>query len=89
MAGLLRIIRSMSESLKDILLRRDDKEPPEIAVIKDFIQKRFKSPSQVTVNKGQIIITVQGAALAGSLRLHIFELQNLVDSPKKLLIRLR
>jgi hypothetical protein len=77
----------MSESLKDILLRRDDKQPPEIAVIKAFVQRRFKSDVSVTVNKSQIIINAHSAALAGTLRLNIFELQNTINSPKKLLIR--
>lgn len=77
----------MSESLRDILLRRDDAQPPEIAVIKEFVQRRFKSEVSVTVNKHQIIINAHSAALAGTLRLNIFELQNTVKSPKKLLIR--
>lgn len=77
----------MSESLKDILLRRSNNEPPEIAVIKEFVQRRFKSPVSVTVNKTQIIISAQSSALAGTLRMHIFELQNTVKSKKKLIIR--
>jgi hypothetical protein len=77
----------MSESLKDILLRRSNNEPPEIAIIKEFVERRFKSSVTVSVNKTQIIISAQGAALAGALRLHIFELQNTVKSKKKLIIR--
>lgn len=77
----------MSESLKDILLRRDDNQPPEIAIIKEFVMRRFKAPVSVTVNKTQIIINANSSALAGTLRLNIFELQNTVKSKKKLLIR--
>ncbi len=77
----------MSESLKDILQRRDDGQPTEIKIIKEFVQKRFQSEANVTMNKQQIVITVRGAALAGTLRLHILELQNALKTTKKLLIR--
>lgn len=77
----------MSESLKDILLRRKDKQPAEVAIIKEFVMRRFNEPVGVTVQKNQIIITAGNAGLAGTLRLNIFELQNTVKSTKKLLIR--
>jgi hypothetical protein len=78
----------MSESLKDILLRRDDSQPPEIDQVKNFVFKRFKAQVRVEVRQNQLVIIAPGAALAGTLRLHIFELQNAVETKKKLLIRI-
>ncbi|MCA9329431.1 hypothetical protein KDA11_02210 [Candidatus Saccharibacteria bacterium] len=77
----------MSESLKDILKRRGSNNPPEIAIIKNFVEQRFKAVVTVSINDTQIIINTQNSALAGTLRLNIFELQNTVKSKKKLIIR--
>jgi len=78
----------MSESLHDILLRRDDTEPPEIAAIKNFIMNRFKSDATVAVRKNRIIISVKSAALAGSLRMHMYEIQKLVKNGSKISIHI-
>lgn len=78
----------MSESLKDILLRRDDKLPPEVEIVKNFVFNRFKAHVSVEVRKNQVVIIAPGAALAGTLRMSIFELQNMLDTKKKLVIRI-
>jgi len=78
----------MSESLFDILLRRDDTEPPEIAAIKKFVKHRFNSEVSVAVRKNRIVITVKSAALAGSLRMHMYELQKLVKAGSKISIQI-
>ena len=78
----------MSESLHDILLRRDDTEPPEIAAIKAFVLHRFKSDASVAVRKNRIIISVRSAALAGSLRMQMYELQKLVKPGIKISIQI-
>ena len=78
----------MSESLHDILLRRDDTEPSEIATIKEFITRRFKSDATVSMRKNRIIITVKSAALAGTLRMHMYELQKLVKKGVKISIQI-
>lgn len=78
----------MSESMHDILLRRDDSEPPEIVAIKNFVSRRFKSDAAVAVRKNRIIIDVSSAALAGSLRMHMYELQQLVKPNTKISIKI-
>ena len=78
----------MSESLHNILLRRDDTEPPEIASIKEFINRRFKSDAAVSLRKNRIIISVKSAALAGTLRMHMYELQKLVKKGVKISIHI-
>lgn len=78
----------MSDSIADLLSKRDFDEPPEVRLIKDFIRKRFDVDVSVTIQQHQIIIGVKGAALAGALRMHLHELQRLVASNKRLVIRI-
>jgi hypothetical protein len=63
-------------------------QSPEIAIIKSFIEDKFSSPAEVSVGAQQIIIVVPGAALAGALRFKLQELQKLLKTDKKLLIRI-
>ena len=78
----------MTNSVADILGSRNYDEPPEVQIIKDFVQVKFKSPAAVTIREHQIIITVQGAALAGSLRMHLHELKKMCRTEKRLVIRI-
>lgn len=78
----------MSEQLRDILLRRDDNEPPEISAIKKFVKERFNETVSIAVRKNQIIIMAKNASLAGSLRMHILDLQKITKSKSKILIRI-
>lgn len=78
----------MSQSLADILNGRTPSEPPEIRIIKNYVQDKFKSPATVTIQPRQIVITVRGAALAGSLRLQLHELKKLCQTDKRLHIRI-
>jgi hypothetical protein len=78
----------MTESLGDILGGRAPAEPPEVRIIKNFVQERFKSKAGVTIKPQQIIITVSGAALAGTLRMHLHELKKLCQTEKRLIIRI-
>lgn len=78
----------MSDSLADILSNKQFSEPSEIGIIKDFIKEKFQSAASVTVQTNQILIIVSGAALAGSLRMHLHELQKLCNTDKRLVIRI-
>lgn len=82
------ILTTMSESLGDILLRRDDNEPPEIAAIKKFVAERFNTTVSVAVRKKQIIIVASNASLAGSLRMHILDLQKITKNKSRIIIRI-
>jgi len=77
----------MSKSLADILGSRWD-EPPEIQAIKRYVQQNFDAFVQVTIQPKQIIISADSAALAASLRLHIYPLQQAVKTDKRLVIRI-
>lgn len=78
----------MSNSLKDLLKDMMFDEPPEIGIIKSFVNERYKHTPQVTIKESQIIIGVPNAALAGTLRMHLHELQELCQTKKRLVIRI-
>jgi hypothetical protein len=63
-------------------------EPAEVQVIKDFVHERFQVIPQVTMQPAQIIISVPSAALAGALRMHLHQLQQLCETDKRLVIRI-
>jgi hypothetical protein len=63
-------------------------EPPEIKLIKDFVLSQFKTEVSVTIHPRTITIGVQSAALAGALRMHLHELQQLCETDKRLVIRI-
>lgn len=79
----------MTDSLADILGNRSYDEPPEAITIKKYVRQKYKSEAAVTVRDQQIIIVVQGAALAGTLRLHLHELKKLCQTEKRLVLRIR
>lgn len=62
--------------------------PPEIKAIKDYVRNKFKSNVGVTIQPNQIVISAASAALAGTLRLHIRELQNVTKTDMRLVIRI-
>jgi hypothetical protein len=78
----------MSTSVGDILSTRRSDEPPEIAVIKQFVREHYDAPCQVILRSDQIIIQVQSAGLAGSLRMKLHKLQNQLDTTRRLSIRI-
>lgn len=63
-------------------------EPPEIRAIKDYVLLKFQAKVGVTMQDKQIIINVPGAALAGALRMQIYDLQKQLKTNKKLFIRI-
>ncbi len=77
----------MTNSISDIMANKWE-EPPEIKIIKDYVRLKFQATVGVTLQDKQIIINAPGAALAGSLRMHIHELQKQLKTDKKLLIRI-
>lgn len=78
----------MTNSIADILGGRRFDEPPEIAVIQQYLIEKFEANGKVTIQERQIIIGVKNAALAGTLRMHLHELQKLCQTEKRLVIRI-
>jgi hypothetical protein len=64
------------DSLQDILGQKNFSPPDEIAVIKDYIKRRYDSPSRVKIEKSAIIVSVPSSALAATIYL---ERQTLIE----------
>lgn len=75
------------DSLKDILGKKDFTPPDEIASVKEFIMRRYKSPSRVRVERDVIIVRVPSSALAATLQLEQRRLIEACQLTKKLIIR--
>lgn len=76
------------DSLNDILGRKDFDEPPEIALIKDYVLREFKSTVEVVVRERDIAITSASAALANTLRLRTTDIKQLCQTDKRLVFRI-
>ncbi|HET6864247.1 MAG TPA: hypothetical protein VFH37_03580 [Candidatus Saccharimonadales bacterium] len=75
------------DSLQDILGKRDFTPPDEIASVKEYIQRRYKSASRVRVERDVVIIRVPSSALAATLQLEQRRLIEACNLKKKLIIR--
>lgn len=78
----------MTDALGDILAKKSASEPAEIRAVKNFVREAFQSDCKVAVKPDQLIITVPNSALAGTLRFHIVELQAIVGSKNRIVIRI-
>lgn len=78
----------MAESLGDLLAKKNLREPAEILVIRTFLHENYKAECQVTMGQRQIVIAVQGASLAGAIRMRLHELQALCQTDKRLVLRI-
>lgn len=76
------------QSLFDIMGNKDFGVPPEVAEIKSYVQRHFKSDVAITIQDRAIIITTRSAALAGSLRPHMYKLKEQLKTEKRLIIRI-
>ncbi len=76
------------DNLKDLLPGHKFIEPKEIKIIKKYMHDKFQSDAGVEIKPSQIVISVQGAALAGTLRLELHELAELCKTDKRLVIRI-
>jgi hypothetical protein len=64
------------DSLQDIMGKKNFTPPDEIAVIRDYIKRRYDSPSRIKVEKTAIIVSVPSSALAATIYL---ERQTLIE----------
>ncbi len=74
--------------MASILGNREFHEPPEIQTIKSFVRKQFSSDCKVKIGDRNITIIVDSAALAGSLRMHLYNLAKECNTKKRLMIRI-
>ncbi len=75
------------DSLQEILGKRNFRPPDEIAAVKEFILRRYKSKSQVRVERDVLIVRVPSSALAATLHLEQRRMIEACRIKKKLIIR--
>jgi len=75
------------ESLQDLLSKKDFTPPDEVAAIKEFITRRYKSPSTVRVERNVLIVRVPSSGLAATLQLEQRRMIEACRITKKLIIR--
>jgi len=76
------------QSLFDVLGTKDFDVPPEVAEIKTYVKRHFDSDVEVAISSNAITLTVRSAALAGSLRPHLYKLAKSLKTDKRLIIRI-
>jgi hypothetical protein len=78
----------MTQSIGDVMANRNYGEPPEVRRIKDFVKAEIGIVPGVSSNRETYIIRVPSAAAAGTLRPGLFRLHKLLDTKKRILIRI-
>jgi hypothetical protein len=75
------------DSLQDILGKKDFTPPDEIANVKEFIMRRYNSPSRVRVERDALIVQVPSSGLAATLQLEQRALIEACRLNRRLIIR--
>jgi len=76
------------DNLQQLLQGRAPSQPPEIKLIKDYVQGAFHETVEVMVRERDIVIITHSAALANTLRLRSPEIRELCQTQKKLSFRI-
>lgn len=76
------------QSLSDLINQKRLNEPPEIAQIKEFVQKNLGIEVSINMQKFSITIIAGSASQAGALRQVLHKLKSELDTDKKLFIRI-
>lgn len=75
------------DSLQDILGKKDFTPPDEVGAVKDYIMRRYGSKSRVKLERGALIVSVPGSALAATLHLERQQIIANCNVKNKLVIR--
>jgi len=75
------------DSLQEILGKKDFTPPDEIVAVKEYITRRYKSPSRIRVERDVLIIRVPSSALAATIQLEQRTMIEACRITKKLIIR--
>ena len=78
----------MSDSLGDLLAKRDFDEPPEVRAIKEYVRRYYDAEVKVTIQPHTIVVAARSAALIGSLRMNLPKLQKAAETEKRILLRI-
>ncbi len=75
------------DSLQDILSKKDFTPPDEIQLLREYIERRYKSRCQIKLQRDAIILSVRGSALAATLQLEQDKIIEGCGLKKRLVIR--
>lgn len=78
----------MGSSIGDILGNKKFSEPPEIKAIKEFVTNLIGTSPSVKISNDHLIINVPSAAAAGVLRFQLVNLQQKLNTKKRIIIRI-
>lgn len=80
----------MVDQLGDILKKRGARssEPEEFQKIRKFVQGKYHITPKISVSKNGIQIHIPNAGIAGNLRFDLYELGKLLDTKKRIIIRI-
>jgi hypothetical protein len=78
----------MSDSLNDILSRKDFDIPPEVRAIQAYVRRYYNADVQVIVQPHNIVVAAKSAGLIGSLRLNLPKLQAAAGTDKRVVLRI-
>jgi aromatic ring-opening dioxygenase LigB subunit len=78
----------MSDSLGDILQRRDMDQPPEIRAIKEYVRRYYDAEVNVIMQPHNVIVAARSAALIGTLRANLPKLQAAANTDKRIMLRI-
>jgi len=75
------------ESLGEILGKKNFITPDELAAVKDYVRRRYKSPCTVKLERNALIVSVRSSGLAGTLFLERQSLIKACNVKHRLVIR--
>lgn len=76
------------DKLADILQNYPIQEPSEIAAIKNYIMQNFNATANVAFQNNNIVISVNSASLANTLRLRTSQIQSAANTKQKIIFRI-
>lgn len=76
------------DSLQELMGRYSPKEPDEIGAVKRYIFDEFGAKARVGLHGETLVITVQSASLANTLRMRVLTLQKVANTKRKMLFRI-
>lgn len=78
----------MGDSINDILGKRGLSEPPEIKIIKEFVQTEVGLIPKVSITPKSFIVSLPSAAAISTLRFKLFQLQRSIPGERKIILKI-
>lgn len=76
------------DSLGDLIAKREKPQAPELLAVTRYIDEQFHAPARAAIKGDAIVISVQSAALANTLRLEASKMKAACRLEKRLIFRI-